>query len=446
MDRSPNDPRSELEVHPLDPARVPDFDQIHAEAGACGWCQCVAWWVPSWVGWAERSAEENRALRERLFQDGEYDGYLLYWKGEPVGWMQLGPVGRLQKLWNGYHLDELEVTPRDLAVSCVFLRSSVRRKGWLHVFLEEVIRDLETNPPPGRTPNGQLLAFPRRGQRPAEDVWTGPDAVFAAAGFRVLRDEGDRAVLARPLGAEPVARHSQNAADSISRAVQGDPRLGDAPGDPSKEAATRPSVVVFDLGGVLVDNAGIGRLLDWAPHLSPGELWTRWLASPSVRDFESGRTDPHTFAQSLAEEFSLDADPQAIQRELTSWIRGFFPGVRELLAELRPQARLACLSNTNEAHWGKMIEEIDLYAALHHRFLSFRTGLLKPDTEAFAHLVSALAMHTGGRPERILFLDDHPDNVAAACRHGIDGRRTVGLGAVRAELVLSGFVLKAERI
>lgn len=206
-----------------------------------------------------------------------------------------------------------------------------------------------------------------------------------------------------------------------------------------RETDGRHTVILFDLGGVLVDNAGIERLLECAPGLTPAELWTRWLASPAVRNFESGRTDRRDFTEALVREFSLQVEPEALEREITAWIRGFYPGVPELLAALRSQARLACLSNTNEAHWERMLEELDLYHVLDHRFLSFRMGLLKPDQEAFAHVTEALKFYTGGEPRRILFLDDHPDNIAGARRHGIDARRTIGIESVRQELIRCGF-------
>ena len=51
-----------------------DFFALHSAANDAGWCYCAAWWVPSWHGWGERTAAQNRALREQLCVRGEYDG------------------------------------------------------------------------------------------------------------------------------------------------------------------------------------------------------------------------------------------------------------------------------------------------------------------------------------------------------------------------------------
>ena len=42
--------------------------------------------------------------------------------------------------------------------------------------------------------------------------------------------------------------------------------------------------ILFDLGGVMIELAGVERMLEWSPGLgTTGELWRRWLASPAVR-------------------------------------------------------------------------------------------------------------------------------------------------------------------
>ena len=87
-----------IEVLPFDASRREDFFAVHSEINDCGWCSCVAWWVPTWDGWGNRTASENRELRESLCERGEYDGYLLYLDGAPVGWCQVGPRDRLEKL------------------------------------------------------------------------------------------------------------------------------------------------------------------------------------------------------------------------------------------------------------------------------------------------------------------------------------------------------------
>ena len=78
-----------LEVRRLTAERRSDFDRVHCKANGAEWCRCVAWWVSTWDGWGERTAEQNDALRDELFARGEHDGYLAYRDGVPVGWCQV---------------------------------------------------------------------------------------------------------------------------------------------------------------------------------------------------------------------------------------------------------------------------------------------------------------------------------------------------------------------
>src|SRR5262245_26931057 len=93
---------SDVVVRPLTAALRDDFYRFHS--GDEGWCYCVAWHVPTWDGWTERTDGENRAVRDALFDRGEHDGYLLYAGGEPSGWCQAGPRDRLPKLVASYGL------------------------------------------------------------------------------------------------------------------------------------------------------------------------------------------------------------------------------------------------------------------------------------------------------------------------------------------------------
>jgi hypothetical protein len=61
-------------IVPFQPGLEVGFYRLHCPANEAGWCNCVAWWVTGWDGWGERTAEENRQLRQSLLKKGEYDG------------------------------------------------------------------------------------------------------------------------------------------------------------------------------------------------------------------------------------------------------------------------------------------------------------------------------------------------------------------------------------
>ena len=61
-------------------------------------------------------------------------------------------------------------------------------------------------------------------------------------------------------------------------------------------------VILFDLGGVLVENTGEQGLSSLLPYqLGRQELWARWLASDAVRRFECGQIPPEVFAARFPE-------------------------------------------------------------------------------------------------------------------------------------------------
>lgn len=190
----------------------------------------------------------------------------------------------------------------------------------------------------------------------------------------------------------------------------------------------RVEVILFDLGGVLVEFDGITPLVALSGGaLSREQARKFWLLSDAVRRFEVGKCGGDEFAAAAVAELKLDIAPGPFLRQFVSWDRGPLPGALELLDALKPRYLLACLSNNNELHWRRLREETGLLEKFHHCFASQEIGHMKPDRESFDHVVRQL----GVAPDRILFLDDNPECVdgaqaagmVAACARGVDGVR-----------------------
>ena len=205
---------------------------------------------------------------------------------------------------------------------------------------------------------------------------------------------------------------------------------------PTTSAQTPPiDTILFDLGGVLIELAGVEQMLAWSPGLGDThELWRRWLHSPAVRRFETGGATEEEFAAAIVGEFDLPVSADEFIAAFTHWPRALFPGATALLTELKPRFRLASVSNTNTLHWRRFRDEWALDGHFHHNFPSHRVGRLKPDAEYFHHVLDALdaAAHT------VLFVDDNAINVDAAARAGLTARRVAGPQGVREELALLG--------
>ncbi len=193
----------------------------------------------------------------------------------------------------------------------------------------------------------------------------------------------------------------------------------------------RIDVILFDLGGVLIELAGVEKMLEWSPDLrTPEELWRRWLRSDAVRRFETGATRRDLFAREIVAEFGVPVSEDEFLEAFTWWPRAVFPGAHALLASLRDRYRLASVSNTNEIHWQRFSEQWRLDEAFHRNFPSHLVGKLKPDADYFAHVVEAM----GVPAERVLFVDDNVINVEAAAALGIAAHRVVGVDGARATL------------
>jgi putative hydrolase of the HAD superfamily len=200
-------------------------------------------------------------------------------------------------------------------------------------------------------------------------------------------------------------------------------------------------LILFDLGGVLVELSGVATMLGWLGQtLTVEDLWRRWLLSPAVRRFEQGHCMASEFARAVVEEFGLPISADEFLRAFTGWPRSLYPGVIPLLEFLRDSYTLACFSNNNALHWEHICTNLGLGRYFAQQFPSHLTGYMKPDRDAFVFVLGEL--HRA--PERILFLDDNSLNVDAALRVGMRARRTSGVSEVVAALTEYGIALPAS--
>lgn len=167
------------------PERREDFDAVHCDENAAGWCRCVAWWVGTWDGWSERTAAENAALRHELCGRGEYDGLLAYAGETPVGWCQVGQRDRLAKLVTQL---ELEPDASVWAVTCFLVTRPHRGHGVARALLDGAVALARVHGA------ARIEGYPRASGDDPGEHWTGPARLFAAAGFRPIRDGTPRQV------------------------------------------------------------------------------------------------------------------------------------------------------------------------------------------------------------------------------------------------------------
>jgi HAD superfamily hydrolase (TIGR01509 family) len=172
--------------------------------------------------------------------------------------------------------------------------------------------------------------------------------------------------------------------------------------------------VCFDLGGVLVKlatgwNHACRRAGVSLNHHDPA-AWQRHREL--LARYETGEFDEAAYLLRVPECLPGVA-PDDISRAFDAYLLGPYPGVEELLLDLRDNGIVTgCLSNTNERHWRTLMHHAD-YAPLRHldhHFASHELRAMKPAADAYRHVERV----TGFRGSQILFFDDKQENVNAA--------------------------------
>lgn len=180
-----------------------------------------------------------------------------------------------------------------------------------------------------------------------------------------------------------------------------------------------PSVVVFDLGGVLID---------WDPRY----LYRKLIADPDEmeRFLDEICTPAWNLEQdrgrSLDEATALLTNAYPEHAELieayygrwTEMIGGVFSDSVEVLEDLtREGVPVHALSNWSAETFARVEPAYPFLGWFEHRVISGEIGLIKPDAEIYAHLEAL----TGLPPAAHCFVDDKEENVAAALARGWHG-------------------------
>jgi glucose-1-phosphatase len=171
--------------------------------------------------------------------------------------------------------------------------------------------------------------------------------------------------------------------------------------------------VIFDIGNVLLPfdyMRAVDRLVAAnAPPVPPD----RGRVTAAQRDLELGLIDEAEFFLRVAPEFN-HRGPDA--EFLAIWADIFEPNppLFSLAEHLAATMPLYLLSNTNSIHRRHFEHNYPVFGLFRDAIYSYEAGLLKPDPAIFA----LPAARFGINPGDTLYLDDMPENVAAARQAG----------------------------
>jgi glucose-1-phosphatase len=197
-----------------------------------------------------------------------------------------------------------------------------------------------------------------------------------------------------------------------------------------------PQLILFDLGGVLIDVDTRALQALGTPGASIIDLWETWLTCPAVKQYESGKIGDSDFARGVLDAFGASQSEQDFLASFAAWPIGFYAGVTDLLVELRKSYKLAYLSNSNQIHFPRFQTHWGLDKYFDYHFASYRMGCVKPDADIFAATLEALPFE--GRD--IFFVDDNRLNVEQARKLGIPAEIVRGPHELRSVLGAAGIL------
>ena len=176
-------------VKPLGPETWDAFARL-AERHNGVWNGCWCTWFhasPAERGGQERTAETNRALKERLVNEGRAHAALVFDGAEAVAWCEFGSPAELPNI---NHRKEYEASVDrlpDYRLTCFFVDKKYRRQGLADVALGGAL-DLIAE-----AGGGVVEAYPQDtdGQKvSASFLYNATRSLFEQAGFSYIRSKG----------------------------------------------------------------------------------------------------------------------------------------------------------------------------------------------------------------------------------------------------------------
>ncbi len=180
---------------------------------------------------------------------------------------------------------------------------------------------------------------------------------------------------------------------------------------------TRDRAVFLDLGNVIVSVNIAMAIAKFAELFDiDAGLLAQARNSQLERDFERGFYSPDEYLEIVRETYGLDRRI-SLDRLIEIWGHPFelMEGTFALLPVLKKQAGLFLLSNTNAIHIEAIQRKYSFLKMFDGLVLSYEVGIAKPDPGIYQ-----AALRTAGvTAEAAVFVDDLPENVAAAREAGI---------------------------
>jgi epoxide hydrolase-like predicted phosphatase len=175
--------------------------------------------------------------------------------------------------------------------------------------------------------------------------------------------------------------------------------------------------LIFDVGGVLLQLPNDLRQRQWESDFGLAEgaidqaLWGTDLSIQATL----GQIDSEAVWTWLATTLNLTAEQRQLIQHKYYVDEYLDPAMEQLLRQLRPQYKLALLTNAWSDARSVFTEKFPLSQLVDDMIISAEVGLAKPDPAIYTLALQRL----GVKPEEALFIDNKTRNTVVAQRLGI---------------------------
>lgn len=177
----------------------------------------------------------------------------------------------------------------------------------------------------------------------------------------------------------------------------------------------RNKLIIVDLGGVLVEIRRRDQLPAFDAYLSKVADAERARNDVSLRtQLQNGMLNFDGYVDIL-HSANLDVSIEEIREYECLCIGSLMNDRIDFIMSMKDCARVVLLSNTHELHWTRIRELGELATLLDAYYLSYRTGHMKPEEEAFKFVLETEDVFA----DSCILLDDSYANCSAAERLGI---------------------------
>ncbi len=177
---------AEHDVRPLDANTFDAFAQlVERHNGVWGGCWCLAF-HPRTPDMGQ-SVEGNRAVKQRLVDEGKAHAAVVFDGDRAVGWCQYGSPEELPRITHRKEYEAGLVEPADYRITCFFVDRDYRREGVSALALRGALDLIAA------AGGGVVDGFPydTGGEKAnASFLYNGTRSLFEQAGFEYVRPKG----------------------------------------------------------------------------------------------------------------------------------------------------------------------------------------------------------------------------------------------------------------